>query len=107
MAEAVSTPSNGVTTKYHTVNVCANLPKVGKNYPCNKPEDLPPDSYWKEQITSSSSREYKTVTHILANGPRKSEKIVVPSVLYSLNFRHIIMQQSCYFFGLSLCIQFT
>jgi hypothetical protein len=72
MSDAVSTFSNDVSTKYHTVNVCANLPKVGKNYPCNKAEDLPPADYWKEQMSSNNNAPLGKVQHIVANGPRES-----------------------------------
>jgi hypothetical protein len=71
MAAAVSTASNDTSTKYHTVNVCANLPKVEKNYPCEKAEALPPTDYWMKRMESTRSRSYRNVQHIMANGPRK------------------------------------
>jgi hypothetical protein len=71
MAHASSTANNEASTKYHTVNVCANLPKVEQNYPCNKAEDLPPADYWTTQIQSRDYRTLKKVQHIMANGPRE------------------------------------
>jgi hypothetical protein len=72
MAEAVSTGSNDASTKYHTVNVCANLPKVDKNYPCEQAEDLPHASYWMHQRHLHRQQGYKKVQRVMANGPRES-----------------------------------
>ncbi len=71
MAAVVSTASNDTSTKYHTVNVCANLPKVEKNYPCKEAQALPPADYWTNRMKSTLSRPYEKVQHIMANGPRK------------------------------------
>jgi len=72
MAETVSTTSNDASTKYHTVNVCANLPKVDKNYPCKEAEDLPSAYYWMSQMHWRDHRGYKNVQCAMANGPRES-----------------------------------
>jgi hypothetical protein len=69
MANKDSTDSYDVSTRYHTVEVGKNLPKVEKNYPCNKAEDLPPANYWMEQVKSQGLKQYKGVQHIMANGP--------------------------------------
>lgn len=65
------TNSYEIPAGYHTVEVCKNLPKVKKNYPCKKANDLPPADYWMKQITSQDLKKYKGVQHIMANGPRE------------------------------------
>ena len=62
------------STKYHTVNVCVNLPKVAKNYPCNEAKDLPPGDYWHKQLGSWDNPTFDRIQHIMANGPCKSYK---------------------------------
>jgi hypothetical protein len=71
MAAAVSTASNNTSTKYHTVNVCTNLPRVEKNYPCKEAQALPPADYWTNRMNSTHSQTYRKVQHIMANDPRK------------------------------------
>jgi hypothetical protein len=74
MANKNSIHSFDVSTKYNTVEVSKNLPKVNQDYPCNKHEHLPPVDYWMNQIKLQGLKKYKGVQHIMANGPRKSLK---------------------------------
>ncbi len=70
----ISTDTCDISTKYHTVEVSKDLPNVNKNYPCDKPKDLPPSKYWMNQIKLQESKKYKEIQHIMANGPRESFK---------------------------------
>lgn len=76
MFDIVSSLNNEVSTEYHTVTVGGNLPKVEKNYPCNKAEDLPPVDYWKKRVESDDLPPLGKIQHIITT--------------YSFAFRHII-----------------
>jgi hypothetical protein len=87
----VSTDSCDVSTKYHTVEVGKNLPKVEQNYPCSKAENLPPADYWMQQMKGIWFKKYKEVQHIMANGPRESLKNFYSALCFFVS-RYIVMQ---------------
>lgn len=80
MGNKNSTDQKPISTNYHTIEVSKNLPKVKKNYPCKKPEELPPANYWLKQMKSQELKKYKGVQHIMTNGSRESSRILFYSV---------------------------
>jgi pantothenate kinase len=70
MATATSTITNSdVSSNYHTVAICADLPKIDKYYSIEKSKDLPPTDYWLNKMDQKVDKTCYKVQHIIANGP--------------------------------------
>jgi hypothetical protein len=81
-----STPSN-----YHTVTICADLPKIKKDYTIDKIKDVPPSDYWLNKMDEKVDRKFYKIQHVIANGPRKQHRFLIFFItLDLLLFRYII-----------------
>jgi hypothetical protein len=70
MATATSiTTNDDVPSNYHTVAICADLPKIDKYYSIEKSKDLPPNDYWLNKMDKKGNKACYKVQHIIANGP--------------------------------------
>ncbi|UJR16604.1 hypothetical protein I4U23_003504 [Adineta vaga] len=60
----ITTSSNVQPPSYHTVTICADLPKINKYYSIDEINDVPPDDYWISQIDKKDDRNtrYKKLT---------------------------------------------
>jgi hypothetical protein len=93
MATATSTTNNNnVPSNYHTVTICADLPKIKKCYDSeNNPQDLPPTHYWMTKMDDKVNEERYKVQHIIANGPCELDEFCFVCVNTSrLIFRYIV-----------------
>ncbi|CAF2826730.1 unnamed protein product [Rotaria sp. Silwood2] len=69
MATATSTLiNNDISSNYHTVVICADLPKNNKYYTEETIKDIPPMDYWINKIDNKADKERYKVQHIVANG---------------------------------------
>jgi hypothetical protein len=71
MASTTSTTinNNDVPSNFHTVTICADLPKVNKYYSIDNIKDLPPIDYWIDKMDEKVDKACYKVQHIIANGP--------------------------------------
>ncbi len=68
MATATSTANNNnVPSNYHTVIICADLPKVDKYYSINKIKDLPSTDYWIGKMDNKVDKANCKVEHVITN----------------------------------------
>ena len=63
--------NNNVPSNYHTVTICADLPKVSKYYNIEESNDVPPMEYWIDKMDEEVDKASCKVQHITANGPCK------------------------------------
>lgn len=76
--------------RFHTVVIRGDLPKVEKQYRADKPADLPPESFWIDQVAEDvvgnrwdgrqQANRFK-LQHMISNGPR--ECFIICDVLRS------------------------
>ena len=66
---ATTTTPKIILSHYHSVTICANLPKVEKDYAIKEIKDLPPDEYWLDKMNEKIDREVFKIQHVVANGP--------------------------------------
>ncbi|CAF3679537.1 unnamed protein product [Rotaria sp. Silwood1] len=74
MTTATSTAANdSVPSNYHTVTICANLPKINKYYSVEELKDLPPTDYWLKKMDEEDEKACFKIQHVVANGPYTSD----------------------------------
>lgn len=62
---------NDVPNNYHTVTICADLPKVNKDYKINKIKDVPPNYYWLSKMDDDTNKTRYKIQHVTTNGSCK------------------------------------
>ncbi|CAF4013388.1 unnamed protein product [Adineta steineri] len=69
----VASITKNVPSNYHTVTICASLPKVNKDYNTYETlKDLPDAKYWVHKVDNEATPTRYKVQHIIANGPHTS-----------------------------------
>ena len=66
------------TERFHTVVIRGDLPKIKKQYRADQPADLPPESFWTDQVVEDvvgnrwearqQANRFK-LQHMISNGP--------------------------------------
>ncbi|CAF3084375.1 unnamed protein product [Rotaria socialis] len=69
MAATTSTSTNDVSSNYHTVSICEDLPTIKKYYSEETFQDLPPADYWVRKMDKKAKQEHYKVQHVMVNGP--------------------------------------
>jgi hypothetical protein len=66
---SATTDHNNVRSIYHTVVICADLPKIDKYYSIDEIKDIPPTDYWIGKMDEKVDEANCKVQHVIANGP--------------------------------------
>ncbi|CAF2861284.1 unnamed protein product [Rotaria sp. Silwood2] len=84
--------SNGVTnrnsSKYHTVDICPDLPRAEKEYPRHVPKDRPDDDYWIHEVDKEGDATRYNIQKVIANGQHTSsdgKHAIFSAFLYAYN----------------------
>jgi hypothetical protein len=90
-AASTSTAVNDLATAYHTVTICADLPKISRNkYDYEETsKDLSLTDYWLKEVDSQANNECYKIRHIISNGPRRLDKLHCRRFINFFVFRHI------------------
>ncbi len=60
--------TNSIPSNYHTVTICADLPKIKEYYTIEESKDLPPSDYWLDKMDEKVDRKFCKVQCVMANG---------------------------------------
>ncbi|CAF3084543.1 unnamed protein product [Rotaria sp. Silwood2] len=69
MATGNSINSNKVSSNFHTVPICPDLPEIKKYYKDETLKDLPPTDYWIRKMAKKGEETHYKVQHVMVNGP--------------------------------------